>query len=249
MWPVMSAVAVFLAQAVPPATDSKPPPKTMSRVARSIFSLCWEGSNPCASTRSSHLPDAFPPQSKGCAAFRSCRAVHRRPIDPVSLFPVRHRTAAPPPPAGPRAILRTPPAAANCRRSRSAAGGESGDGTQWNGLHRLTRIATGMTNSGHHSPAPAGGSPRPLRRQQQRSFRPPAGRGDRDHTISSLVQEREPQCARRAEKHPAMAATTGAEGAAVADVVHQCRVTGFEQVAADEPERLARPCVSRIWPG
>jgi threonine/homoserine/homoserine lactone efflux protein len=58
MWPVISAVAVFLAQAVPPATDSKPPPKTMSRVARSIFSPCWEGSNPCASTRSSHLQNA-----------------------------------------------------------------------------------------------------------------------------------------------------------------------------------------------
>jgi hypothetical protein len=77
--PVISAVAVFLAQAVPPATDSKPPPKTMSRVARSIFSPCWEGSNPCASTRSSHLPDAFPPQSKSCAA---CSPRGWRPIAP-----------------------------------------------------------------------------------------------------------------------------------------------------------------------
>jgi hypothetical protein len=33
-----------------------------------------------------------------------------RPIDPVSLFPMR-QDGAPPPPAGPRAILRTPPAA------------------------------------------------------------------------------------------------------------------------------------------
>jgi hypothetical protein len=73
------AVAVFLAQAVPPGTDSKPPPKTMSRVARSIFSPCWEGSNPCASTRSSHLPDAFPPQSKSCAA---CSPRGWRPIAP-----------------------------------------------------------------------------------------------------------------------------------------------------------------------
>src|SRR5580704_17612838 len=48
-----------------------------------------------------------------------------------------------------------------------------------------------------------GRSPRPMRGQQQRPFRPPAGRGDRDHPISSPLQEREPQCARRAEKHPA----------------------------------------------
>jgi Thiamine pyrophosphate enzyme, N-terminal TPP binding domain len=37
------AVAVLLVQAVPPGTDSKPPPKTMSRVARSIFSPCRQG--------------------------------------------------------------------------------------------------------------------------------------------------------------------------------------------------------------
>jgi hypothetical protein len=36
-----------------------------------------------------------------------------------------------------------------------------------------------------------------------KAFQPPAGRGDRDHAISSPMQEREPQCARRAAKHPA----------------------------------------------
>ena len=53
--------------------------QTISRVARSIFSPSWEGSNPCASTRSSYLPDAFPPQSKSCAA---CSPRGWRPIAP-----------------------------------------------------------------------------------------------------------------------------------------------------------------------
>jgi hypothetical protein len=121
------AVAVFLAQAVPPGTDSKPPPKTMSRVARSIFSPCWEGSNPCASTRSSHLPDAFPPQSKSCAAcsprgwrpiapgtgtsgsgvlrsvWRSCQGAAGAPSVPnVQIGMPRHR--------GPRVRIQFPPA-------------------------------------------------------------------------------------------------------------------------------------------
>jgi hypothetical protein len=47
-----------------------------------------------------------------------------------------------------------------------------------------------------------------FRIRAQRPFRPPAGRGDRDHPISSPLQEREPQCARRAEKHPSTAAPT-----------------------------------------
>jgi hypothetical protein len=45
-------------------------------------------------------------------------------------------------------------------RLNAAADGESGDGTQWNGLHRLTKIATGMTNSGHHNRRPLLAAPR-----------------------------------------------------------------------------------------